>query len=192
MPGIPAHRRCRPHRPGLPPLSRPRDRGQRGAGRQRGGIATGSGTHSPATSRHKATGMTRRDKSGCCRRRRTGRAGRGTTSPRRVTSVTVPARPGTHSNAVESRRRSRVRSHSAYRTVRCRTPVSHTPSSSTPCSRGLLITYLSGSPRPSSGARESTRAKPGNWTYHNNCTQITDRRLTGHDRRLTGYDCGAG
>ena len=40
VPGIPAHRRCCPHRPRSATLSRPRDRGQRGAGRQRDGTAT--------------------------------------------------------------------------------------------------------------------------------------------------------
>ena len=34
LPGIPAHRRRRPHRPCLSPLPRPRDRRRRGAGRQ--------------------------------------------------------------------------------------------------------------------------------------------------------------
>ena len=35
LPGVPAHRRRRPHRPGLPPVARPRPRGRRGAGRER-------------------------------------------------------------------------------------------------------------------------------------------------------------
>ena len=59
LPGVPAHRRRRPHRPGLPPVAGPRARGRRGAGRQRRGTAD-----RPAARPPPAPGLTR----GCCRR----------------------------------------------------------------------------------------------------------------------------
>lgn len=50
LPSVPAHRGCRPYRPGLRSLAGSRDRGRSGAGCQRAGAATRRSTHSPATS----------------------------------------------------------------------------------------------------------------------------------------------